>query len=191
MHALFCTYTYQLSLPQSAKKYHRLFNKNAVCIEPFTIRQVIVASCHLEKYISKTLWDGSIWKGTHLGIVAAWDLTHNALKSRTWNGESFHFTVQRLNHIYSVFTVICTVNWNKTVMKQEKIAFISTNPNYDLAYKKNNNKNWFIFKKYRANVVSFFSSVWNTEFCIISAISWHTNQNTTIFKHSNIHLFRA
>lgn len=97
--------TYHQSLPQSAKKYHRLFNKNAVCIEPFTIRQVIVASCHLEKYISKTLWDGSIWKGTHLGIVAAWDLTHNALKSRTWNGESFHFTVQRLNHIYSVFTV--------------------------------------------------------------------------------------
>lgn len=97
--------TYQLSLPQYAKKYHRMFNKNAVYIEPFTIRQVIVASCHLEKYIE------NIVRWLHLKRHTSWHCSslkfdmHNALKSRTWNGESFHFTVQRLNHIYSVFTV--------------------------------------------------------------------------------------
>lgn len=77
-------------------------------------------------------------------------------------------------------------------MKQEKIAFISTNPNYDLAYKKqnNNNKNWFIFKKYRANVVKFFffglehRILHNIRYILAHKSKYNNIQTFTCFAHN-------
>lgn len=121
-------------------------------------------------------------------IVATWDLTHWCTEVTYLKlGESFNFIASHRVTPQSYFLaclqfirVHCTVTENtRPLWNRKRLHFISSNPNLE-------KKELIYFMKYRANSLRRTLGVhWfhrhffcGSEFfsCIISAVSWRTNQ---------------